>query len=147
MSGFDQAGFGSMRISEGSSFVTEQLAFEQCFGQTGAVYWHKWFCSTLAGGVQRLRHQVLAGAGLAEQHHGGIGWGDPHHQGQHLAKGWTTPDQTLCLWLQVSMLHGLHFLDVARHLSTGIQQGSQLDIDVALPARGVVQVQYALALA
>jgi hypothetical protein len=76
-----------------------------------------------------------------------IGRRDPGHEREQLAKGRAAADQSLRLRLVVGVLDRLHALDIAREGAGRIEERRELDVDVMLAARAVVQVQHALALA
>jgi hypothetical protein len=68
------------RAGEGTSFVAEHLALEQRLGHAAAVDGREVALSPAPVVVQAARHQLLAGAGLAEDQHVGIGAGHVEHQ-------------------------------------------------------------------
>src|SRR5262249_11762289 len=61
---------------ERALLVTEELALEERLGQGGAVHRHEGAIAPRAGGVDRARRHLLAGAALAEEEHGRGGAGD-----------------------------------------------------------------------
>ena len=73
-------------VGEGALFVPEQLAFEQRFGDGGAVDRDERLGLAQALVVQRLGDQVLAGAVFAfEQDGGGLAGGHAAHEVHHFA--------------------------------------------------------------
>ena len=68
---------------EGPLFVAEELAFDEVFGDGGAVHLHQGLVSAAAQGMQGPGHQLLTGAIFANDEHRGVGGG---HQGQFLSK-------------------------------------------------------------
>ncbi len=73
MGRFDMPYFLLMRTGEGAAFVTEQLALEQLFGNRRAIDRDETRTLAPALRMQGTRHQLLAGAALAEDEHRGIG--------------------------------------------------------------------------
>ena len=75
------------RVGEGAFRVAEQFAFEQRFGQRGAVDGHEGTIGAAAAPMDRACHQLFARAAFAGDQHRGIGIGDarqlrvqfPHH--------------------------------------------------------------------
>ncbi len=61
------------RARERAALVTEQLAFHQLLGNRGHVDGDESAVPALAVIVQRARHQLLAGAAFAHDHHGEVG--------------------------------------------------------------------------
>src|SRR5690606_28839692 len=61
------------RTRERALLVAEQLALEQLLAQRRAVDRHERLRRARAPGVNRARRDLLAGAALAEQQHGGSG--------------------------------------------------------------------------
>ena len=55
------------RAGEGAAHVAEQLALDDGLGQRRAVHLDERAARPLAAVVDRLRHQLLAGAGLAQR--------------------------------------------------------------------------------
>ena len=70
------------RAGEGALLVAEQLVLEQRLGDGGAVDGHEGALGAVGELVQRAGQQLLAGAALAQQQHGGVGGGRPL-EGQH----------------------------------------------------------------
>jgi hypothetical protein len=60
---------------EGALLVAEQLALHQLAGDGGAVHGDEGPALSRAAVMERLRHQLLAGAALAADQHGEIGLG------------------------------------------------------------------------
>ena len=88
----DGTAFGHLELAlflsdgsgEGALLVSEQLTFEECLGEGGAVDGDEGFGGARAEAVQSARHQFLAGAGFAEDEHRGILWSDAGNQPEHL---------------------------------------------------------------
>jgi len=73
--------------------MTEQLRFEQRFGDGGAVDGHERLVRRRAGVVNSARKQLFARAGFSDQQHGGpAGGGDAARELYSLAKGGTASD-------------------------------------------------------
>ncbi len=70
-----------LRAGERALLVAEQLALEQALGQRAAVDRHDGKVPPRAGGVDRPRDELLAGAALAADQHGRVG---PRHRGDQL---------------------------------------------------------------
>ena len=64
---------------EGPLLVPEQLGLQQRLGDGAAVEGHEGLAAPLALPVDRLRHDLLAGAGLAQDQHGQARGGDDPH--------------------------------------------------------------------
>ena len=64
---------------EGAAHVAEQLALEQALGDRRDVDRHEAPLGARAAAVERARHQLLAGAALAEDQDAGAAGGDPRH--------------------------------------------------------------------
>ena len=67
------AGRALDRAGEGAALVAEQLALDQLARDRRHVERHERALAALAVVVQRARHQLLAGAGLAGDHHREVG--------------------------------------------------------------------------
>ena len=78
------ADFVVERAGEAAFAVAEQFAFDQLFGDGGAVHFDKGFVSTRAGGVDSVGDQFLPSAAFAEDQHAAIGGG---HQAQAAGAG------------------------------------------------------------
>ena len=61
---------------EGAALVAEQLALDQLAAERGAVHLDQRLAAARAAVVQRVGHQLLAGAALAADQHGDVGVGD-----------------------------------------------------------------------
>ena len=70
---FQLAAFLHYRAGERALFVAEQLAFQQRFGERGAVDGHKRLRCARAVAMDGARHQFLAGAAFAAHQHRGHG--------------------------------------------------------------------------
>ena len=81
---FDPADILLHRAGEGPLLVAEELAFEQCLGDGGAVDRDERRRGAPAQLVDRLRQQLLAGAALAEQQYRNVGRRDLFDVAQHL---------------------------------------------------------------
>ena len=82
-------------VGEGAALVAEQLALDQRLGNRPAVDRHERPVTALAGGVNRVRHQLLAGAVLAHHQHGRVGGRHALDQREHLLDRRGFPDQTV----------------------------------------------------
>ena len=71
----DLAGPALRRAGEGAALVAEEFAFRHGVGHRGAVDRHIVARAAPAEIVQAARDQILADAGLAVDHHAGIGCG------------------------------------------------------------------------
>ena len=78
---------------EGALAVAEQFALHQVLGQGPAVHRHERHVRALTLLVQRARHQLLARAGLAEDHDGGVGRRHRRDQAVHRLHGRRTAYQ------------------------------------------------------
>ncbi|MNL22668.1 hypothetical protein D3C87_1440240 [compost metagenome] len=79
---FESTGAAGDRPGEGALLMTEQLAFQQLGRDRPAVDRHERRFTALGMVMQVARNHFLAGAGLTEDQHAGIGIGDLLH---HLA--------------------------------------------------------------
>ena len=75
-----------VRPGEGALLVAEELGLEQGVGDGGQVHGHERLVAPRALVVDGARHQLLAGAALPGDEHGGVGLGhlgdrlvEPHH--------------------------------------------------------------------
>lgn len=131
-----------LRASEGAFLVTEQLAVEQGVGQARTLDDDE----GAAGAIARLMHgtckQLLAGPGLAQQQHRQHRWAHPLHCSQRGIEGRRPADQAIGAWAGGGMAHGAQPLDKGDNLARLIQDRSQLDIDMLLAARRVMDVQH-----
>jgi hypothetical protein len=75
--GLDQADLARLRVGEGALLMAEQLALDQVRRQRGAVDFHERGRGARTGVVAGARHQLLAGAGLAQNQHGPVQRGPP----------------------------------------------------------------------
>ena len=73
-----------VRAGEGAALVPEELALEQRVGERRAVLGDEALILARARVVDRAGHQVLAGAGLAGDQHGGVRLGHLLHHLEHL---------------------------------------------------------------
>ncbi len=78
---------------KGALLMTKQLAFQQLGRNCPAVDRHKRRVAALGVVVQIARHHFLAGAGLAEDQHTGIGIGHLLHHLAHMLDRTTGTDQ------------------------------------------------------
>ena len=76
------AGLVPLGAGEGAGLVAEQLGFEQGVGQGAAVDGHERPVTARAEVVQGAGEQLLAGAGLALDEHGGVAFGDLRQDGE-----------------------------------------------------------------
>ena len=76
---FETPGTAGDRTGEGALLVAEQFAFQQLCRDRPAVDWHEWRVATLGVVMQITRNHFLAGAGLAEDQHAGVGVGHLLH--------------------------------------------------------------------
>src|SRR5262249_1850036 len=80
---------------ERSANVPEELALQERLGDGRAIDRNERTVGTTAVGVHRLGHELLAGAGLAGDEHGGVGGGDLDDADQDVAYGLRTADDVL----------------------------------------------------
>ena len=80
---FEAAGAALGGAGEGALFVAEQFAFDQRFGQRGAVDGDERPLPARAERVQRARHHFLAGAALAGDQHAGLARSGLLQQGEN----------------------------------------------------------------
>ena len=73
----EPAGGAGIGAGEGAAFMAEQFGFDQIARDGRHVDGNERPVAPLAVVVQRARHQLLAGAGLAGNHHGEIGLHQP----------------------------------------------------------------------
>src|SRR5688572_13837273 len=59
---FEKSAFKGMRPGKGPLHMAEQLTFQKRFRQRAAIDDDKRFLSSIAGSMDRFRHQFLAGA-------------------------------------------------------------------------------------
>ena len=81
------------RTSEGALLVAEQFAFQQLGRNRPAVDRHEGRATTLGVIVQIARHDFLAGAGLTEDQHAGLGVRHLLHHLPHILDGPAGADQ------------------------------------------------------
>ncbi len=72
MSQLHQALLGPIGAGEGAFLVAEELALQQVVGHRGAVDRDHRLVLPVGEVVDRPRHQLLAGAGLTQDQHGGV---------------------------------------------------------------------------
>ena len=72
------------RAGERTALVSEQLAFGQARRKRAAVHLHHHAVAAATEAVKGSRDQLLAGAGLAEEQHRGIGVRDALDRAEHL---------------------------------------------------------------
>ena len=78
---------------EGPLAMAEELALDQVLGQGAAVDRDERAAGAIALVVEAARDQLLAGAGLAQDHDGGVGGGDRVDQAADLLHGRCLADQ------------------------------------------------------
>ncbi len=141
----DQTDAPAGRAGERSFLMTEQLAFEQRLGQTGAIDRDERPLGAAARIVDRLRDELLAGAGLALQHGRRIGRSNAGHLFEHAAKCRRAADQRMGVRLAVGSAERLHLLDEISDVALLGANRRQLDVDIGLAVRRMMQMQDALA--
>ncbi len=99
--------------------VAEQLAFEQCLGERGAILGHEHLVLARAIEVQGARDQLLAGSALALDHDRHVAGGDTFQKIEDLLHRGRAPDD----------------LPVARTLAHDRFQPAILDFEFGAPAR------------
>ena len=102
-----------MGAGEAAFAVAEQLAFDEVFGDGGAVHLDEGLGGALADGVDGVGDQFLAGAAFAEDQHAAVGAG---HQGELLAQ----------------RLHGNAFADDAWRLRPSSLKRREFEFQAAL---------------
>jgi hypothetical protein len=65
-------GYGA---TECAFFVAEELALEQAWGESRAVYCFEGLVGALGGVVNKTRENLLAYTRFASEEHGGVRWG------------------------------------------------------------------------
>ena len=83
----------AVRAGEGAFAVAEQFALDQVLGQGAAIDGDKRHVGTFALLVERACHQLLAGAGFAQDHDRRIGWGHGADEALHGLHGRGRADQ------------------------------------------------------
>ena len=124
--------------------MTEKLALEKRFRQSGAVEHHERRIRPVAGVMDRLGRQLLAGARLALQQHGGIGRRHARYHVQHVPVRWRTPNKPLGM---NQSLHGRRILQPiheAGDTAFGIVDGRHPDALVSLAFGGTMEMKAAL---
>src|SRR5690606_939720 len=91
--GDEQAALGGVGAGEGAAHVAEQLALEQRADQRAAVDRDERLAGAAAAVVDGAGDQLLAGAALAGDQHGGVGAGDLADGGAQLLHGGRAADQ------------------------------------------------------
>ena len=93
MGRFEFAGAPGEGAGEGAFFVAEQLAFQQGFGNGGAVQRDERAAGAAGFAVDMAGEHFLAGAGFACDEHGGFGGGDLLGAAQHGEHGGIAHDR------------------------------------------------------
>src|SRR5579864_1209017 len=68
---FEYAGFGSAGVGKGALLITEQLAFQECLGDSGAIERNKRSFAVKPDVMNELGEDILSSAALAFQQNGG----------------------------------------------------------------------------
>ena len=89
----EAAGGARLRAGEGAALVAEQLRFDQVARDRGHVDGDERALPPLAVIVQRARDELLAGAGLAGDHHGQVGLHEPREHAVDVLHRRRTADQ------------------------------------------------------
>src|SRR5262249_6824736 len=89
---FEPPGASSQRSSKRTFLVAKQLALNQLSRESRAVYHHQGAIVSRAGLVDRVRKHLLAGAGLAQEQHGGIQRSNLFGKPEHPLKRCAAPD-------------------------------------------------------
>ena len=83
----EEAGAGRAGVGEGAAHVPEQLTFQQRLGYGGTVDGDEGASAAPAAFVERARDELLTGAALAGDEHGGIRVRDPFEEIIHRLHG------------------------------------------------------------
>jgi len=94
-SGFEASDTAFPGAGEGAFFVPEQFAFDQLFGNGGAVDGNKLPIFPLAMCMNATRYQLLAHAAFTGYQHGEVIAGEQPHQFENLLHGGATADQLI----------------------------------------------------
>jgi hypothetical protein len=89
----ESTGVALGRAGEGALLVAKELAFDQLPGHGGHVDRHEGAIAALAVGVQRARHQFLAGSRTAVNHTSQVGAHEPRQDPVDLLHGRRPSDQ------------------------------------------------------
>ncbi len=84
---FEEAAVGADGAGEGAEAVSEEFAFEQVFGQGGAIDGEEGVMGAGRAGVDIAGDDLFAGAGFAGEEDGGIEAGDAVGEGEGAAEG------------------------------------------------------------
>ena len=84
---FEAADPSAGSAGEGAFFVAEQFGFDQFIGDGGDVQGHEGLLGAGAVPVQRIGHQLLAGAGGTVDQHRDVGGGQPADGAKNLLHG------------------------------------------------------------
>ena len=122
--------------------MPEQLRFEQALWQARAVDRHHRPTASMAGPMQRLGNQLLAGSRLAEQQHRCLRGSDTIDQREHALKRRRAPDHSLWTSRRLSQRKTLHTLDEIARFARRITDRHQLDTDIGVAFVGVMQMQH-----
>jgi len=83
----EAAGTSPVGAGEGTLLVAEQLAFQECLRDVGAVHLDEGLVTARAVEVDVAGDKTLAGAGFAGDQHGGFGLGQPLDAGHGFLHG------------------------------------------------------------
>jgi hypothetical protein len=81
-------------VGEGAADVAEELALEDVLAEGGAVERHERLALPRAVLMRGLGHELLAGAGLTLDQHGGVGRRDPALPDETALPGFAVADST-----------------------------------------------------
>ena len=81
------------RAGKRALLMAEQFGFQQMLGDRRAIDADERLLGAIGAGMDVARHHLLAGAGFAGDHDGGVGAGDLLRQFDHLGHGFVAVDQ------------------------------------------------------
>ena len=132
------------RIREGAGLVAKELRLDEALGQGPAVHLHEGLGGSAGAVVDGVGDELLAGAGLAANHHGGVGRGRLPHPLEDLLHGVAVADDVAHL---VALLQLLAQLLVLLQQARGDLKdlGVALEVAAHLVGRGEGQGSHGLA--
>ena len=144
MGGLGQALAGVVGAGERAADVAKELALEQGFTEAGTLQGHQRAAGAPAGLVQCPGRQLLAGAGLAQQQHGGVAGSHSGDQSQHLVEGGTGTHHGPVTRHCPGHGYRLQQFDKESRRAILVQNGQHFHIDVLFSSGRLVNVQHPL---